>query len=440
MVNAKVHVMKDPATVPGKSRVRSSQRAAQAVKVLFCLSHRSRRLKKSQPELHPATQLIHAKLQGVPAEKFRALATPVHRASTVLFDDSAAFAKRHEGERAWVYGTIGTPTTVLLEQQITRVEGGVESCLAPSGLAAVTLVYLALLSAGDHVLVPDNVYDPSRNFAKNFCKRMGIEASFYNPLDLAALPALFQPNTKLIWVETPGSVTLEVSDLPAIAAVAHARGALVAADNTYSAGVYFKALALGADVSVQALTKYQGGHGDLVLGSVSSNTAALAQRVRAAREALGVSVSGDDCYLVLRGMHTMLLRLAHLQDSTLAVARWLKTQPQVEKVLHPALPDCPGHDVWQRDFTGSASIFSFTFVADYCGAQIDQFVDALNIFEIGASWGGTSSLALHLHPHKTRTLPPWPESRQLVRLNIGLEHPDDLIADLAQALESLQTG
>jgi cysteine-S-conjugate beta-lyase len=396
-------------------------------------------LDSKKPAHHPETQLIHAKLQGTPAEKFDGLSAPVHRVSTVLFEDSAAFTRRHE-ERAWVYGTIGTPTTVLLEQQITRVEGGVDTCLAPSGLAAVTLAYLALLSAGDHVLVPDNVYDPSRNFARGFCKRMGIEASFYSPLDLAVLPGLFRANTKLVWVETPGSVTFEVSDLPAIAAIAHARGAKVAVDNTYSGGVYLKALALGADVSVQALTKYHGGHGDLVMGSVSSNTPELAQQVRATRESLGVSVAGDDCYLVLRGMQTMMLRLAHLQRTTLAIAQWLKTRPEVARVLHPALPDCPGHDIWQRDFTGSSSVFSFVLAPGIDAQQADRLIDALQLFRIGASWGGTASLALHLDPAKTRTLPPWPVDEQVIRLNIGLEHVDDLTADLAQAFAVVTRG
>lgn len=390
----------------------------------------------AKPKHHLTTELIHAKLQGTPAEKFRGLSAPVHRVSTVLFEDSGAFTRRHE-ERVWVYGTIGTPTTVLLEQQITRIEGGADTCLTPSGLGAVTLAYLAVLSAGDHVLVPDNVYDPSRNFAKGFCKRMGIEATFYNPLDLAALPALFKPNTKLVWVETPGSVTLEVSDLPAIAAIAHARGALVAVDNTYSGGICLNAIERGADVSVQALTKYHGGHGDLVLGSVTSSTAQLGAQVRAAREALGTAVSGDDCYLVLRGLHTMHLRLAHLQQATLQVAQWLKARPEVARVLHPALPDCPGHDIWRRDFTGSSSIFSFVLQPHFSAAQADALIDALNIFEIGASWGGVTSLALHLYPHKTRTAPPWSADAQLIRLNIGLEQVDDLIADLAQGFAAV---
>jgi cysteine-S-conjugate beta-lyase len=383
---------------------------------------------------HLQTALIHAQLQGISAEKFHGLASPVYRASTVAFEDSQAYTARHE-TRGWTYGTIGTPTTVLLEQQITRVEGGVDTCLAASGLGAV-----ALLNAGDHVLVPDNVYDPSRNFAKGFCQRMGIEHSFYDPMDLPTLPSLFKSNTKLVWVETPGSNTFEVSDLPAIAALAHTRGARVAVDNTYSGGVYFKALALGADVSVQALTKYQGGHGDLVLGSVTGATAALAKQVRATREALGISVSGDDCYLVLRGLQTMHLRLAHVQVAALTVAQWLTKRPEVARVLHPALPGCPGHATWQRDFTGSSSVFGFVLQDGTTAAQADAFIDALSLFRIGASWGGTTSLALHMSPHKNRSLPPWPAQQQLIRLNIGLEHVDDLIADLAHAFTSLRAA
>jgi cysteine-S-conjugate beta-lyase len=255
----------------------------------------------SEPNWHSETRLVRANLGWQPPDGFRGLATPVHRASTVLFDSADAFRRRREqGADMWVYGTIGTPTTKTLEHQISLAEGGADTCLAPSGLAAVTLTYLALLNTGDHVLVPQNVYDPSRFFATGFCRRMGIEATFYDPLDLAALAAAFRENTRLVWVETPGSLTFEVADLPAIAALAHARGAKVAIDNTWSGGLFLKPFALGADVSVQALTKYHGGHGDLVMGSVTTIDAALAKQVRSTRESLGFSVNGDDCFLVLR--------------------------------------------------------------------------------------------------------------------------------------------
>jgi len=393
---------------------------------------------------HGDTHLVHGQLGWQPCPGFVSLSTPVHRASTVLFDSCAAFYRRHEQEgEAWVYGTVGTPTTKTLEHQISLSEAGhsthADTCLVPSGLAAVTLVYLSFLSAGDHVLVPDNVYDPSRFFASSFCKRMGIETSFYDPLDLTVLSEKFKSNTRLIWVESPGSLTFEVADLPTIATLARQHKAYVAIDNTWSGGLFFKAFQFGADISVQALTKYQGGHGDLVMGSVTCLDSALAKKVRHTRDTLGIAVSGDDCALVLRGMQTMALRLRYLETATLEVARWLSARSEVARVLHPALADCPGHLVWQRDFSGSSSVFSFEFKAHYSAEQRDVFVDSLQLFGIGASWGGTASLALPINPNKTRMLTASRAfSGPLVRLNIGLEHIPDLLADLEQAMASLQ--
>lgn len=382
---------------------------------------------------HPDTLAIHPELAGQVAEGFRNLATPVYRASTVVFDSSAQFKDRKRAA-PWVYGTYGTPTTRALEVQVNISEGAADTCLAPSGLSALTLTYMALLRAGDHVLVPRNVYWPSRSFATDVLPQLGVAADFYDPLDLDALDRVFRSNTRLIWVETPGSVSFEVCDLPAICALARRHGVHVAVDNTWSAGRLLKPLELGADLSIQALTKYHAGHGDLVMGSVSCRDAALGERVRRMRNALGLSVSSDDCFLVLRGMQTMSLRLEELGRRTLAVARWLAEQPQVARVLHPALTDCPGHSIWKRDFSGSASVFSFEFAPIVSSEAADRWVDQLRVFRIGASWGGTCSLALRMS-----TAADWPVLRgELVRVNIGLEHPDDLFADLSDAFDALR--
>jgi cystathionine beta-lyase len=392
-----------------------------------------------KPRWHPDTLMVHADLDWQPAPGFKALSTPVHRASTVVFEDAQGYLKRRErGDASWLYGTIATPTTRTLEHQINLTEGALDTCLAPSGLGAVTLVYLALLKAGDHVLVPSNVYDPSRFFANALTSKFGIACTFYDPLDLGALPGLFQSQTRLIWVETPGSLTFEVADLPAISAIARARGCVVAADNTWSAGRFLKALDLGADVSVQALTKYQGGHGDLVMGSVSCRDDTLKKALRSTRDGLGFAVSGDDASLVLRGLQTMGLRLDHYQAAALEIARFLADHPMVARVLHPALSSCPGHEVWKRDFSGSSSVFSFEFVPEVSGLDADRFVDSLQLFRIGASWGGTTSLALHIEPYLTRGAAPGQRfAGQLVRLNIGLEHVADLRVDLEQGLSAL---
>ncbi|HET7773286.1 MAG TPA: cystathionine beta-lyase [Burkholderiaceae bacterium] len=381
---------------------------------------------------HPDTLAIHPELAGGIAPGFDNLATPIHRASTVVFDSSSRFKDRKRAA-PWVYGTFGTPTTRALEVQVNISEGAADSCLAPSGLSAITLTYLAMLRAGDHVLVPRNVYAPSRSFASEVLPQLDIQADFYDPMDLERLAAAIRPNTRLIWVETPGSVTFEVCDLPAICRLAQAHGIRVAVDNTWSAGRLLRPLDLGAAISVQALTKYHAGHGDLVMGSVSCRDAALGEQIRRTRNALGLSVSGDDCFLVLRGMQTMSLRLEELGRRTLAVARWLSAQTAVARVLHPAMPDCPGHAYWQRDFSGASSVFSFEFTPDVSAEAADRWVDSLRVFRIGASWGGTCSLALRMSPAAD-----WPVlAGELVRLNIGLEHPDDLLADLSDAFDAL---
>ncbi len=300
--------------------------------------------------------------------------------------------------------------------------------------AAISLIYLSFCRAGSHALVPSNAYGPNRKLANGLLRNLGIEVELYDPFIGAGISSLIRENTTLIWCESPGSVTMEIQDVPAIVAAAHERGVPVALDNTYAAGVLLDAFSLGVDISMQALTKYIGGHSDLLLGSVSVNTEAAYQAVGATHQQIGMAVSPDDCSLALRGLQTLAVRLEKLEASTLTVAQWLRDQPGVETVLHPALPSCPGHELWKRDFTGSSSIFSIVFEPRFSPAQVNAFVESLKLFGIGWSWGGTHSLAM-AYPGLER--PTGDYAGRIVRLNIGLEEPSDLIEDLSAALRTL---
>jgi cystathionine beta-lyase len=282
------------------------------------------------------------------------------------------------------------------------------------------------------------VYGPNRGLARKVLARYGVDVEFYPPTIGAGIETWMKPATRLVWCESPGSVTMEVQDVPAIADVAHRQGALVALDNTYAAGVYFDAFAHGVDVTMQALTKYIGGHSDVLLGSVTVRDEAGYERVGSVLQFLGMGVSPDECSLALRGMQTLAVRLRALETSTLAVARWLAVRPEIERVLHPALPSCPGHDIWRRDFTGSTSVFSIVFQPRYSRAQLLQFIDDLALFEIGWSWGGVTSLAVPQFDLAREQESPRLSS--LVRLNIGLERTEDLLDDLRRALERLGTA
>lgn len=363
---------------------------------------------------------------------FRSLVTPVYRGSTVLFDNAAQVVDdwRH-AQYGYTYGLYGTPTAIELGARIAQLERARHSFIVPGGQAAIALVYLACCGAGSHALVPFSAYGPNRSMAAGLLKRMGIEVETYDPLIGAGIAGRIRPNTALVWTESPGSVTMEIQDVPAIVAAAHARGVPVALDNTYAAGVYFDAFAHGVDISVQALTKYVGGHSDLLLGSVSVNSEAMFERVGSAFADLGMGTSPDDCSLALRGLQTLGLRLERLQASTLAVARWLHLQDCIAAVLHPALPSCPGHELWKRDFTGATSVFSVVFQESVSADQVNAFIDALRMFRIGMSWGGTSSLVM---PYPDLARPNRHYRGRLVRLNVGLEAPEDLIADLRQAM------
>jgi cystathionine beta-lyase len=379
----------------------------------------------------PQTALIHSDYQA-PAG-FNAFPTAIHHASTVLFENVAAMRSgQWKDKNAYTYGLHGTPTTFTLEAQLAEIEGGTQCLLAPSGLAAIAMVDFAVLKSGDDVLLPDNVYNPNRELGRWLQADFGITARYYDPLIGAGIAELILPNTKLIWTEAPGSVSMEVPDLPAICAAARARGVLVALDNTWAAGLALNGFEHGVDIVMQALTKYQSGGSDVLMGAVITRDRAIHDRLSVAHMRLGLGVGADDAYLVLRGLPTMRLRFEAHDKSARQVAAWLKTRPEITRVLHPALPDCPGHEIWQRDFSGAGGLFSVLFDARYTEEQTDRFIDALTLFGIGYSWGGANSLAV---PYRIAPMRHnWTDQGILVRFNIGLESAEDLIADIEQAL------
>jgi len=382
------------------------------------------------------TRLLHSGLKALGG--FESLATPVYRGSTVVFPDAASVREGYRPERdGWTYGLYGTPTTAELAARVCEIEGGAGTVLVPSGQAAIALVNLALLKAGDHVLLPESAYGPSQRLAREWLPGLGVEVSFYDPLAGERIAEGMQANTRLVWCESPGSITMEVQDVPAIARVAHAGGALVAVDNTWAAGVLFDALAHGADVTMQALTKYVGGHSDVLLGSVTAKVDAVVDRLARTRGMLGIGVSPDDCSLALRGMLTMAVRMEAHERAALAVARWLEGRPEVERVLHPAMATCPGHELWMRDFTGSCGLFSFVFREGVSFAATRAFVDGLKLFKQGYSWGGVESLALNYDlrgAEGARSA----HGFRVVRLHVGLEVVGDLIADVEQAFMAIR--
>ena len=377
------------------------------------------------------TRLIHSDVQ-IPTG-FRSLATPIYRGSTTLFPDAESVEDGWDPyEIGYAYGLYGTPTTLELAAKVCELENGYRTLLVPGGQGAISLINLTFLKSGDHILIPESVYTPSRKLAYHVLRRFGVEVTFYAPETGGGIKDLLRPNTRLVWCESPGSITMEVQDVPAIAEAAHAHGALVVLDNTWSAGIYFDAFAHGVDVTMQALTKYVGGHSDLLVGSVTVKDKALYQQLGSTHQLLGCSVSPDDCSLALRGMRTMAVRLKHIEASALQIAQWLAARPEVERVLHPALPGCPGHEMWKRDFTGSTGVFSIVFKPEATKQEVLRFVDELDLFEIGYSWGGVTSLAVAYDFHGSKGRPSY--GHRIVRLNIGLEDTDDLLHDLERAL------
>ena len=388
-----------------------------------------------------STSLIHHPYK--PPVGFESVAPGVHKASTIVFPSVAALRSRDWTHKTgYTYGLHGTPTTFVLEERLATLEGGRHCTLVPSGLAAITLVSMAFLAAGDEVLIPDNAYGPNKAFAEAELKAWGITAVYYDAMDPPDLARRLSPRSRLVWMEAPGSITLEFPDLPALVKVmrehqpAHPQGMVSALDNTWGAGIAFKAFDLGVDISVHALTKYPSGGADVLMGSVITQDPALHQRIHFAHMRLGFGVGANDVELVLRGLPTIALRYAAQDAATREMASWMQTLPQIERVLHPALPGSPGHETWKRDCSAAACMFSAVFKPEFDQARIDAFCDALRLFKLGYSWAGPLSLCAPYEMPKLRQLG-WPHQGGLVRFCMGLEAVADLKADILQALPAL---
>ena len=385
-----------------------------------------------------ATRLVQGGRRAATAT--RTVNLPVTRASTVVFDSVAemeAVQRRFEEDQVVpTYGITNMPLRAAFEEVIAELEGGYRACTYPSGLAAVAAALMAAVSAGDHVLVSDSVYGPTRRFCDRTLARYGVEATYYDPLAGASIAESMRPNTKAVYLESPGSLTFEVQDLPAIARIAHERGAAVIHDNTWATGIYFPSFEHGADLVVQAATKYPAGHSDVLLGAVVANERCW-PRLRDVTRDLGQTASPDDIFLGLRGLRTLEVRLRQHEASALEIARALEPHPAVRRVLHPALPSDPGHALWKRDFRGSSGLFAIEL--EPCPRErVAAFVDGLELFALGYSWGGYESLVMPAHVAHARTVRRW-TGGPLVRLQVGLEDPADLLADLERGLQRLRT-
>jgi cystathionine beta-lyase len=382
--------------------------------------------------LHADTRVVTAGRD--PQSHWGFVNPPVYHASTVLYPSAADFLAHRA---RYQYGRRGTPTTEAMEQALAELEGpqcaGVS--LLPSGLAAISTALLSVVRAGDHLLVTDSAYGPTRNFCAQILSRLGVETTYYDPLAGSQIADLFRPNTRAIYLESPGSLSFEMQDVPAIAAVAHQNGALVLMDNTWATPLYFRPLDHGVDLAIQAGTKYIGGHSDLMLGTVSANAAAVAELKNTARLA-GLCEGPDDVYLGLRGLRTLAVRLERHYSSAVAVARWLEQRPEVLRLLHPALPSHPGHALWKRDFTGASGLFSMV-LQPMPQKAVHAFLDTLELFGIGASWGGYESLAIPFDCAPIRSATRWSPGGPTVRFHIGLEAVEDLIADLERGFAAM---
>ena len=366
---------------------------------------------------------------------------PIVRASTVVFENTAhqrEMRARRDSERIFSYGARGTPTSFALEDAVSELEGAYRTRLLPTGLAAIGMALLSYLKPGDHLLITDSAYLPVRHITEQFLRPYGIEYTFF-AADGSDAESKMQSNTRMVYAEAPGSLVYEMCDLPALAAMAHARGAMVMVDNTWGSGVQYRPLALGADVSVMAATKYLSGHSDVMMGTVATTQemwAPLAERC----DAFGMTVSPDDAWLVLRGLRTLSARLKMHEQHALQVAHWLTTQPAVKTVFCPALPTDPGHALWKRDCDGTNGLISFELPVGTSGDTVDRLIDGMKLFGLGASWGGYESLVTPAAMTQARTVTDWSARGPIIRLHIGLEDPADLIADLAQAFSGAAVG
>jgi len=368
-----------------------------------------------------------------PFENYGIVNPPVYHASTVL---SETLEQRIDRSNAKVrYGRAGTPTSFALEEAMTALEQAHGTVLAPSGLAAITMALCAFVETGDHILVTDSTYTPTRNFSNGVLKRLGVETEYFDPLIGAGIAELIRDNTRVIWTECPGSQTFDVQDLPAIVEAAHARDVVVMTDNTWSGGYFRKPLAEGVDISVQAATKYIVGHSDVMMGTIACNEATYEQ-VRSSSSSYGMCCGPDDIYLALRGLRTIGVRMDRHFENGVKLAEWLQSRPEVTRVMHPALPQDPGHEIWKRDFTGASGLFGFV-LEENNRDKLSAMMNHMELHGMGSSWGGYESLLIPSWPEQSRTATSWDVPGQCMRIHVGLEDPDDLIADLEAGFERM---
>jgi cystathionine beta-lyase len=387
--------------------------------------------KKSTPKTGQATKVVHSGRH--PHDTYGFVNPPVYRGSTVLFPTVEKLWKR---DQEYTYGRTRTPTVKALEEAIAEVEGGIATELTGSGYQAVSTAILAFAKGGDHILMVDSVYQPTRKLCDNLLAGLGIETTYYDPLIGAGIGELIRPNTRVIFTESPGSQTFEVQDIPAIARVAAERDVWLLMDNTWASPLYFKPFEHGVDVSIQAATKYIVGHADAMLGAITSNARA-AKHVARAKDLLGVCPGSEETYLGMRGLRTLATRLAQHHRSGLELAKWLEQRPEVARVLHPALPSHPQHALWKRDFLGASGLFSVV-LKPASGAAVAAMLDGLKLFGMGFSWGGYESLVIPFDPTSYRTATRWQGEGPALRLHVGLEDVDDLRADLEAGFERLR--